>query len=95
MSGVKPAKPLRQAFPQGIEEEAADAFLEERFFIAPSRRKLAIRCSQKAQQLERSLPEQTGALYIGIPFCPSKCVYCSFVSGSTAQWGHLIPPRCV
>ena len=92
MSGVKPAKPLRQAFPQGIEEEAADAFLKERFFIAPSRRKLAIRCAQKAQQLERSLPEQTGALYIGIPFCPSKCVYCSFVSGSTAQWGHLIPP---
>ena len=43
MSGVKPAKPLRQAFPQGIEEEAADAFLKERFFISPSRRKLAPR----------------------------------------------------
>ena len=35
MSGVKPAKPLRQAFPQGIEEEAADAFLKERQILQP------------------------------------------------------------
>lgn len=92
MSGVKPAKPVRQAFPQGIDPEQADRMLAEQFYIAPSRRKLAIQCAQEAQRCERTLPAHGAALYIGIPFCPSKCVYCSFVSSSTAQSGYMVEP---
>lgn len=92
MSGVKPAKPVRQAFPQGIDIAQADRMLEEQFYIAPSRRKLAIRCAQEAQRCERALPHHGAALYIGIPFCPSKCVYCSFVSSSTARSGFMVEP---
>ena len=92
MSGVKPAKPVRQAFPQGINPAEADKMLAEQYYIAPSRRRLAIRCAQAAQDCERALPARGAALYIGIPFCPSKCVYCSFVSSSTARSGHLVEP---
>lgn len=92
MSGVKPAKPLRQAFPQGFTDEEADALLAERFDIAPSRRRLTIQCARQAMACQRSLAANQGALYIGIPFCPSKCVYCSFVSSATAQSGPLIEP---
>ena len=92
MSGVKPAKPVRQAFPQGIDPVEADQLLAERFYIEPSRRRLAVQCAQQAQACEQSLGPRDGALYIGIPFCPSKCVYCSFVSSSTARSGHLVAP---
>lgn len=92
MSGVKPAKPLRQAFPQGFTDEEADRLLAERFDIAPSRRRLTIQCARQAMACETALAPNQGALYIGIPFCPSKCVYCSFVSSSTAQSGPLIQP---
>lgn len=92
MSGVKPAKPLRQAFPQGFTDEEADRLLAERFDISPSRRRLTIQCARQAMACEQSLGPRQGALYIGIPFCPSKCVYCSFVSSATAQSGPLIGP---
>lgn len=92
MSGVKPAKPLRQAFPQGFTDEQAHRLLAERFDIAPSRRRLTIQCARQAMACESALGPNQGALYIGIPFCPSKCVYCSFVSSSTAQSGPLIGP---
>ena len=49
MSGVKPAKPVRQAFPQGIDPAEADKMLAEQYYIAPSRRRLAIRCAPAAQ----------------------------------------------
>ena len=92
MSGVKPAKPLRQAFPHGFTDQQAHRLLAERFDIAPSRRRLTIQCARQAMACENSLAPNQGALYIGIPFCPSKCVYCSFVSSATAQSGPLIEP---
>lgn len=92
MSGVKPAKPLRQMFPDEIDPVEADHILEDIYDIAPRRRALTIECAQKARRMERLQRKNSVSVYIGIPFCPSKCVYCSFVSSTTARSGHLIEP---
>ena len=43
-------------------------------------------------ELDRAIGPDDISLYVGIPFCPSRCYYCSFVSSTTAQSGHLIEP---
>jgi len=60
--------------------------------VAPSRAEMAADCAAAAVSLRDRLQPQDIALYIGIPFCPTRCAYCSFVSTSTEREGKLIEP---
>lgn len=92
MSGVKPAKPIRMRFEGEIDDAEADAILRDEFYISPHRRKLTIGCAKTARQLEQQLTPKTIAIYIGIPFCPSRCAYCSFVSSVADKRNNYIEP---
>ena len=92
LTGVKPAKPARLAIREGMSRDALDAWLRDHYDVSPRRRGLCIRSAEYAMETEdRLLPRET-QLYLGIPFCPAKCSYCSFVSNDMARWGHMIEP---
>lgn len=92
MTGVKPAKPARLAIREGMDRAALDGFLRDHYDVSPSRRRLCIRAAEYALAAEdRLLPRET-QLYLGIPFCPAKCSYCSFVSNDMTRWGHMVQP---
>ncbi|MBR5389991.1 MAG: coproporphyrinogen dehydrogenase HemZ [Clostridia bacterium] len=92
LTGVKPAKPARLAIREGMSREGLDAWLRDHYDVSESRRRLCIRAAEYAMEAEdRLLPRET-QLYLGIPFCPAKCSYCSFVSNDMARWGHMIEP---
>lgn len=92
LTGVKPAKPVRLAIREGMDRQALDRWLDEHYDVTPRRRGLCIRAAEYALRAEDSLLPGEVQLYIGIPFCPAKCSYCSFVSNDTARWGHMIEP---
>ena len=60
--------------------------------MSRSRAELCIAAAEAALETENSLLADEVQLYAGIPFCPSKCAYCSFVSNDMVRWGHLIAP---
>ena len=62
-----------------LEEESSRA-LEERYFVRPDKADLAFRTSREEIRLLSQVPEDSLSIYVGIPFCPSRCEYCSFVS---------------
>lgn len=92
LTGVKPAKPARLALAEGMGEAGAARWLEQRYFTAPSRAVLCVRAAQAALEAEGQMRPKEVQLYVGIPFCPAKCAYCSFVSNGTRKSGHLIEP---
>jgi len=92
LTGVKPAKPVRLALREGLSDEDADLWLKLRYDVEPRRRDLCITAAQQAIEIENSLLPRETQVYIGIPFCPAKCSYCSFVSNDIARWGHLVEP---
>lgn len=92
MTGVKPAKPARFVLEAGGNEEEAARHLVEHYDVTPRRAAIAARCAAAALAVERSLDPREVQLYIGIPFCPAKCSYCSFVSNSTQKAAHLVEP---
>lgn len=90
VTGVRPVKLLRRlAAEQG--EEAAAAFLKDRLLV--SDRKLAL-CRTTLQNenklLALSRPDSF-SLYVSVPFCPTRCDYCSFVSQTVTRAAKLIP----
>ena len=92
MTGVKPAKPARFLLEAGGTEQEAAQHLMQQYEVTPARAAMAAHCAAAALAAERALRPREVQLYLGIPFCPAKCSYCSFVSNSTQKFGHLIEP---
>ena len=92
MTGVKPAKPARLAIREGMDLSQLDAWLDTHYDVTENRRKLCIRAAEYSLAAEDSLLPRETQLYIGIPFCPAKCSYCSFVSNDMTRWGHMVQP---
>ncbi len=92
MTGVKPAKPARLAIREGMAPGELDAWLDGHYHVTANRRKLCIRAAEYSLAAEDSLLPGETQLYIGIPFCPAKCSYCSFVSNDMTRWGHMVQP---
>ena len=60
--------------------------------MSPLRRQLAMDCAQASLAVKRSLRPEEVSLYVGIPFCPTRCAYCSFVSADVGRALKLIEP---
>ena len=92
MTGVKPAKPVRLALQEGLPPEQADSFLHGRYDVEPRRSVMAAQCAKESLKCLEMLQCKEVQLYVGIPFCPAKCRYCSFVSNDVTRFGHLVEP---
>ena len=92
LTGVRPAKLVRSMTARGLSRGETAARFRERYFVSPTRTALAVRCAAYAGQAIDSLNDRDVSLYVGIPFCPSRCAYCSFVSSSIERSAALIPP---
>ena len=78
----------------GGETAAASAarLLRDIYFVTEDRRKLALDCSDSTVKAAALLEDTDLSLYIGIPFCPTRCAYCSFVSAGIERAAPLLPP---
>ena len=92
LTGVRPAKLARGMIERGMTRGEAAVELREHFHVSPERTALTIRAAATAMEMDKTIGENDISLYVGIPFCPSRCYYCSFVSATTAQSGKLIEP---
>ena len=91
LTGVRPVKLLRRLAEESSEEQAVKKF-DKDFFV--SNEKIAL--SRETEHNERKILElskpESFSLYVGIPFCPSRCSYCSFVMASIERAEKLIEP---
>jgi len=92
LTGVRPDKPVTWALSEGKTPEEAKAYLEREYFVTPERSALALETGSAALTAARRLAPKDIAVYIGIPFCPTRCAYCSFVSHSVERSFSLVPP---
>lgn len=92
LTGVRPDKLITQALSQGKTPREARALLERDFLVTPRRAALALETGTAAYQAAQDLQPRDIALYVGIPFCPTRCAYCSFVSQSVEKSFSLVDP---
>ncbi len=92
LSGVRPTKLTTQHMQAGGTEASADRLLKEVYFVTPQRRNLCIDCSRHTIEAASKLRPGDLSVYIGIPFCPTRCAYCSFVSQSIEKFGAFLEP---
>ncbi len=91
MTGIRPVKMLLGRILNGESEDEAVDYLRKNFFVSEDRLSLALETARTQKPLLIPFDPKVVSLYISIPFCPTRCSYCSFVSHSIAQAGNLIP----
>lgn len=91
LTGVRPVKLLRRLMEEeGIEN--AVAHFRDRFFVQNEKIILARRTEAFEKEILSLSRNDSFSLYISIPFCPSRCRYCSFVMQSIERTKHLVEP---
>ncbi len=92
LTGVRPAKLLAGLIHRdGLSEAAAVRMLTDTFDVSSERASLALAAERAAAKAEATLAPEDVCLYIGIPYCPTRCAYCSFVSVDAPKLLKSIP----
>ncbi len=92
LTGVRPSKVAAKYINRGMSLEEAATFMQEDYFVSPDRAYLAAKCAERAEKMAKNTGRLDMSLYAGIPFCASRCRYCSFVSHSIEKARHLVSP---
>ncbi len=90
ITGVRPVKLLR-SFRQEMGEEAAVEAFRDRLLVSPAKLELCRRTLAVEDEILALSRPESFSLYVSIPFCPTRCDYCSFVSQTVERAARLIP----
>lgn len=94
MTGIRPAKIVNRLLEAGLKRQEVAAHLKDFYLCREDKCRLAIETAVLQAPFlaeQRRHPEHVG-VYVGIPFCPSRCLYCSFPSHSIQKYGKSVEP---
>lgn len=87
LTGIRPTKIPMQLLDEGKSKEEVASYMKKTYLASDEKIDLSIAIAERERALLSKLDYKDGySLYIGIPFCPSTCLYCSFTSYPLASW---------
>lgn len=93
LTGVRPTKLIMELMEQGIQREAVMDYMDRVYDCSVNKAMLGIQIVSRELALLESMDYKNGySIYIGIPFCPTTCLYCSFASYSLERYGMYTEP---
>lgn len=91
LTGIRPAKLAMAMLESGMKNSDAAQEMRDRYMVSPEKTALAIAIANRERELLKDIDYENGySLYVGIPFCPSICLYCSFSSYPLKQWKNKV-----
>ena len=91
MTGVRPTKPMMNLMEEGMTDEEVMTWMQENYHVSDEKVHLGLAVAKKEKELLEQLDYKEGySLYVGIPFCPTTCSYCSFTSYPIAEWKERV-----
>ncbi len=91
LTGVRPSKVATELLQCGMSKTRVKRTLTSEYFVIPKKAALATDVAINEQKLIGTPSPKDCSVYISIPFCPSRCSYCSFVSYTSPKLLSLIP----
>ena len=91
LTGIRPVKLAMQLHDIGLSEEEIRKKLKEERLVSDEKLDLLLTTMEHELEIRASSRPNSVSLYISIPFCPSRCSYCTFTSHSIEHAANLIP----
>ena len=87
LTGIRPVKIPYAMLEEGMNDKEIYAAMKEEYLAADSKIALSIDIARRERELLSKIDYDKGySLYVGIPFCPTRCLYCSFTSFPINIW---------
>ena len=90
--GIRPVKRVVSMLNSGCSDEDVVKILKEEYEVSDKKINLALSIAKTELSVISDIPQNAVSLYIDIPFCPSRCVYCSFASMPVSEMKDFIEP---
>ncbi len=87
LTGIRPTKIAMTKLRGGMDEAEIFRYMKSNYFASDDKINLCIEIAKRERELLAALDYRNGySLYVGIPFCPTTCLYCSFTSYPIGKW---------
>lgn len=91
LTGIRPTKIPMKLLEEGADRDAIASYMKETYFASDEKIRLSIDIAERELKLLSKIDYENGySLYIGIPFCPTTCLYCSFTSYPLSVWAKRV-----
>ncbi|MBR1669922.1 MAG: coproporphyrinogen dehydrogenase HemZ [Butyrivibrio sp.] len=81
LTGIRPTRIAMNLIEEGKSDTEVTAFMKEHYFVSDEKSALALEIAKREKEILKRIDYKNGySIYIGIPFCPTTCLYCSFLS---------------
>lgn len=91
LTGIRPTKLAMEKLEQGETLDKIESFMYDQYLCSKEKTELCMDIVTREHRILEEIDYKNGySIYIGIPFCPSTCLYCSFASYSLERFSHLV-----
>jgi len=91
LTGVRPVKLINKLRAKGFDFEKASAYLADRYLMTDEKINIGWKTAENQDAVVSAMPKRSFSLYVDIPFCPTRCTYCSFISQTVGSFKKLMP----
>lgn len=93
LTGIRPTKQVLERLERHESEEKIRAFMESEYYCSKEKLDLSLTVARREHEILSNMDYKNGySVYVGIPFCPSTCNYCSFTSYPLGRYEDLVEP---
>ncbi|WAW15567.1 coproporphyrinogen dehydrogenase HemZ [Peptostreptococcus equinus] len=89
LTGIRPVKKIHSLLDEGMDYEEIGKFMIDKYLISEEKLELILNIAKRERKFIYPLSENKISMYVSIPFCPSRCVYCSFPSNTLSEFGDV------
>ncbi len=87
LTGIRPVKIAMGLLEEGESAEEIAAYMKQEYLVSDAKARLSARIAEREKRILADIDYREGySLYVGIPFCPTTCLYCSFTSYPLSRW---------
>lgn len=91
ITGIRPVKRVNLLLDRGMTEEQIRQEMRTRYLCSDKKTDIALATARTQAEILKTLDKRSFGLYVSIPFCPTRCSYCSFVSQAIEGCAKMIP----
>lgn len=90
LTGIRPLKIIHELLDKGHDRNFILEYMKEHYLVSSEKAELSVDIALTERRFIYPLDKNKVSIYIGIPFCPTRCHYCSFTSNSLKTAGNLV-----
>ncbi|MBE5825623.1 MAG: coproporphyrinogen dehydrogenase HemZ [Butyrivibrio sp.] len=91
LTGIRPTRIAMNLIDEGMSDEEIAAYMKDTYLVSDEKTALAIDIARREKEILKDIDYENGySLYLGIPFCPTTCLYCSFTSYPIGAYKDLV-----